>query len=459
MRTLLFVLAVALAAPAAAQRQAPENRAEIALSFAPVVREAAPAVVSIYAKRVVAERASPFSRDPFFRDLFRNFGRAVPRVQNALGSGVIVSPDGLVVSNYHVVGEADAIRVVLGDRREFDAQVVLADEASDLAVLRLQGASDLPTLAFPASDTVEVGDLVLAIGNPFGVGQTVSGGIVSALARSGLSVGSGRGVFIQTDAAVNPGNSGGALVDMDGRLVGINTAILSRSGGSMGIGFAIPGDLVQRFVEQAAAGNARFERPWAGLRAQPVDADLAEGLDMPLPRGVVVSELHPKSPFGAAGLRPGDVLTALDDVEINSPQELNYRLAATGIGARVEVTWLRDGAPRTAELELIKPPETPPRAARTISGPGPLSGLTVARINPAVTAELNLPLRARGVVVTEARGTAARVGLRPGDILVRINATRIEAPAQVARAAAQRVRNWEVEIRREGRRRVIRFRI
>ncbi len=226
--------------PLTAQTRVPTSQAEIQLGFAPLVKEAAPAVVNIYAKRVVAVRDSPFAGDPFFEGLFRDFGTVRPQVQNSLGSGVILSPDGIVVSNYHVVGEATDIRVVLADRREFNATVILGDEESDLALLRLDGAADLPALTLRDSDSVEVGELVLAIGNPFGVGQTVSSGIVSGLARSGTASGTGRGYFIQTDAAINPGNSGGALIDVNGALIGVNTSILTRSGGSNGIGFAIP---------------------------------------------------------------------------------------------------------------------------------------------------------------------------------------------------------------------------
>ena len=241
----------------------PETAAEISLSFAPLVKEAAPAVVNIYARRVVQSRRSPFEGDPFFGGLFRDFGAPRPRVQNSLGSGVIVSPDGFVVSNYHVVGQAEDIRVVLNDRREYQARVLIGDEESDLAILKID-AEDMPFLELRDSDTVEVGELVLAIGNPFGVGQTVSSGIVSGLARSGTASGNGRGYFIQTDAPINPGNSGGALIDVAGRMIGINTSILTRSGGSNGIGFAIPAALVAEFLDQARAGKTAFERPWAG---------------------------------------------------------------------------------------------------------------------------------------------------------------------------------------------------
>ena len=225
---LALALATAPLAPATAEGLIPRSRGEIALSFAPVVKAATPAVVNIYAKRVVTTRQSPFANDPFFREFFQNFGPARPQVQNSLGSGVILSGDGIVVSNYHVVGQADDIRVVLNDRREFTARVLLADAESDLAILQIEGApKKMAHLNLRDSDDVEVGELVLAIGNPFGVGQTVSSGIVSGLARSGAAMGNGRGYFIQTDAPINPGNSGGALVDMNGDLIEVFTPIRS----------------------------------------------------------------------------------------------------------------------------------------------------------------------------------------------------------------------------------------
>src|SRR6056300_830424 len=289
----VFILLLSCAVPVFGETRVPQNDLEIKLSFAPLVKQTASAVVNIYAERVVNQVNTPFQNDPFFRDFFRNFATPQQRVQNSLGSGVILSPDGIIVSNYHVVGGAQNIRVVLNDRREYSARVLLADQDSDLAILQVSGAPDLPSLELRDSDTVEVGELVLAIGNPFGVGQTVSSGIVSGLARSGVGGGSGRGYFIQTDAPINPGNSGGALVDIDGRLIGVNTSILTRSGGSNGIGFAIPADLVAAFVEQAQDGHENFLQPWAGMNGQAVDADMADALGFERPGGIVVSGIHP----------------------------------------------------------------------------------------------------------------------------------------------------------------------
>lgn len=435
----------------------PSSAAEISLSFAPVVKATVPAVVNIYASRVVEERLSPFAGDPFFDQFFNGYGQTQPRVQNSLGSGVIVSSDGIVVSNYHVVGQATEIRVVLNDRREYAADLILGDEESDLAILRLQDAADLPALEFRNSDQVEVGDLVLAIGNPFGVGQTVSSGIVSGLARSSVEL--GRGYFIQTDAAINPGNSGGALVDMQGRLVGINTAILTRSGGSNGIGFAIPANLVQTVVAQAEAGGTRFERPWAGVQGQAMDAGLAAAMNLARPDGVLLVDVHPESPFAQAGLRGGDVVLSVAGEPTNTPQEMIFRLSALGIGTTVPVTYLDEDSAKTVDVTLIAAPETPPRDPVTITGAVALRGLSVARINPALSAEMGLAMEATGVVVTQVQDLAAQVGLRPGDVVLAINGRAVTDPRDVADAAQEQTRRWGIDVNRAGQIVRLRFRL
>ncbi len=456
--TVILALCLLVAAPIRAET-VPQSLAQVQLSFAPVVREAVPAVVNIYAQRVVAQRASPFIDDPFFGDLFRNFGQPTPRMQNSLGSGVILSEDGIVVSNFHVVGNATEIRVVLSDRREFDADIILTDEESDLAVLKLRDARDLPVLELADSDAIEVGDLVLAIGNPFGVGQTVSSGIISGLARSGIAVGSGRGYFIQTDAPINPGNSGGALVDMRGHLVGVNTAIITRSGASHGIGFAIPANLVKQVVTQARDGRSRFQRPWAGVTVQAVDAALAEAFDQNLPEGVVLSELHPESPLVTAGLQRGDIVVSVDGAPVNSGPEMMFRFSARGIGGRAELTYLRDGRLETARVDLIAPPDRPDRAKRVVEDRSALRGLSVVRINPAVIAEYGLSLDAEGILVTELRDLSARTGLQPGDILLAINGEPVATTDDVITLATEPTRNWQIEALRNGRRVVLRFRL
>ncbi len=457
-RTLCLVLAVCCAVPALGQTTVPESQAEIAMSFSPVVKAAAPAVVNIYASRIVQARRSPFADDPFFNQFFEALGPTQPRVQNSLGSGVIVSASGIVVSNYHVVGQATEIRVVLNDRREFAADVILSDEESDLAVLQLRGAAGLPFLPLRNSDELEVGDLVLAIGNPFGVGQTVSSGIVSGLARSALQVADGRGYFIQTDAAINPGNSGGALVDLRGRLVGINTAILTRGGGSNGIGFAIPANLVKSIIAQAEAGATRFARPWAGVTGQAMDAALAEGLGLPRPDGVLVSDLHPQSPFAAAGLQTGDVILSLGGAPTNTPQEVMFRLSALGVGAEAELVWLRDGGEQRAMMRLAPAPDDPPRAQTTVVEDVSLRGLTVVQINPAVMEELNLPMQSEGVAVVQAENLAARAGFQPGDVVLGINGVPVTSPADVVALAAMEARVWVIDLIRGGQPIRLRFR-
>ena len=454
-----LVLSVTLAVPAGAEMRVPESQGEISMGFVPVVKEATPAVVNIYARRVVNTRSSPFRGDPFFEEFFRDFGGPRQRVENSLGSGVILSADGIVVSNYHVVGMATDIRVVLNDRREFEARVLLSDEESDLAILKLEDATDMPALELRDSDSVEVGELVLAIGNPFGVGQTVTSGIVSGLARSGAATGNARGYFIQTDAPINPGNSGGALVDIRGRLVGINTRILSRSGGSNGIGFAIPAALVAQFVSQAEAGNAAFERPWAGISGQPVTADMAEGMGLGVPGGIIISQLHPASPFAEAGFQAGDVITAVDGQAVNAAPEMIYRMSVAGIGGETRVTRVRDGAAEDVVLRLGAAPEEPPREVTETGAQSVIPGMTVGNINPAVIAELGLPLMADGVVVLEPGRAGQRAGLRPGDILRGINGVDVEAPGMVESLLQASGRWLRLDVQRGTQRSTLRFRL
>ena len=456
MRWLIFVFWAVMASPALAQSQTPESMAEIKLSFAPVVKSVVPSVVNIYAKRVVEARVSPFANDPFFSQFFGQM-QTRPRVQNSLGSGVILGGNNIVVSNFHVVGNATDIRVVLADKREFDAELILADQQTDLAILRLLDAPALPGLDFADSDRVEVGDLVLAIGNPFGVGQTVSSGIISASARSGVVAGR-PGYFLQTDAPINPGNSGGALVDMRGALVGINTAIVTRSGGSNGIGFAIPANLVQQYVAQAEAGQTELIRPWAGLTAQPIDGPLAEALGMERPQGVLLSALHPQSPFAQAGLQVGDIVTAIGDLPVDGAPEMLFRLLTLGIGAQPKVSYLHDGAPREAIVILIAAPDSPDRAALTVETRNILNGLSVANANPAVIAEMGLPLEISGVVVTGVEGVALRTRLQPGDILRRINGQQIRDTADLDRISRLQANRYEIGFERGGQRVSVRLR-
>src|ERR1700752_2583476 len=297
------LISAALTAPAVTQaRRAPSSAAELRLSYAPIVQRAQPALVNVYAAKVVQNR-NPLLDDPIFRRFFGVPGNQQPeQMQRALGSGVMVEPSGLVVTNNHVIEGADQVKISLADKREFEAEIVLKDSRTDLAVLRLKNTKEkFATLDFANSDELLVGDVVLAIGNPFGVGQTVTHGIVSALARTQVGI-TDYQFFIQTDAAINPGNSGGALVDMTGKLAGINTAIYSRSGGSQGIGFAIPANMVRVVVASAKSGGKAVRRPWLGAKLQGVTPEIADSLGLKTPSGALVASVVPDSPAGRAGL-------------------------------------------------------------------------------------------------------------------------------------------------------------
>jgi Do/DeqQ family serine protease len=437
-----------------AEKVVPESAGQVTLSYAPIVKRTAPAVVNIYAKKVVQQRSAPtLFNDPFFQRFFGDefpFGGAPKeRIQNSLGSGVLVRSDGVVVTNNHVIEDAQEITVVLSDRREFEAEIVLADDRTDLAVLRIDTNGEmLPSLKFGDSDALEVGDIVLAIGNPFGVGQTVTSGIVSALARTRVGVADYRS-FIQTDAAINPGNSGGALVGMDGSLVGINTAIFSKSGGSMGIGFAVPANMVRAIVESAIEGRP-LVRPWLGFDGRAVTADLALALDMPRPVGVIVEKIYEDGPADHAGLRPGDVVMAVDGHDVEDAQALRFRLATRRLGETVEMTVLRKGRERSVRMPLVAPPEIPPRDETMLEGDHPLAGAKIANLSPALIEELGLKGQPRGVFVLGVvrRSPAARLGVRPGDILVSVNRKEIELVRDAVKALTRKADSWNISIRR-----------
>jgi len=448
------VFTLAMPAESETQRVVPESRAAIKQSFAPVVKRAAPAVVNVYVSRRVKQVVSPFANDPFFSRLFGdNFGIPRERIQNSLGSGVIVSPDGVAVTNNHVIkgsGEVE-ITVALSDGREFPAKVILKDERADLVVLKLQAKGvTFPSLQFSDSDSLEVGDLVLAIGDPFGVGQTVTSGIVSALARTQVGI-SDYQFFIQTDAAINPGNSGGALVDMDGRLAGINTAIFSRSGGSQGIGFAIPSNMV-RLVVQAALQGGKVQRPWFGASLQPVTPDIADSLGLDRPAGALIKEVHAKGPAARAGLQPGDVVLSVDGKPVQDPRALQYRLATKELGGSSELGLVRHGRPFKVTIPLVAAIEDPPRDARDLKGRHPLSGATVANLSPAVAEELGLDDEEKGVVVLDVAPstTAARFGFRRGDIVVGLNNERMTSVETLVQALNQSPGGWRLSFEREG---------
>ncbi|MGZ5861681.1 MAG: DegQ family serine endoprotease [Methyloceanibacter sp.] len=451
------VLLAGLPAPAGAEspRSVPESQVTIKQSFAPVVKRVAPAVVNVYVSHRVEQVVSPFADDPFFSRLFgENFGIPRERIQNSLGSGVLVSPEGVVVTNNHVIqggGEAE-ITVALSDGREFPAKVVIKDEQTDLAVLHLDAkGAQFPALEFDDSDSLEVGDLVLAIGDPFGVGQTVTSGIVSALARTQVGI-SDYQFFIQTDAAINPGNSGGALVDMDGRLAGINTAIFSRSGGSHGIGFAIPSNMV-RLVVQAALKGGKVQRPWLGASLQPVTSDIADSLGLDRPSGALVKDVHANGPAARAGIHAGDVIVSIDGKPVQDPQAFQYRFATKGLGGSADLSVVRKGQPVKATVALIAAVEDPPRDMRDLSGNHPLAGAKVANLSPAVATELGLDDEGRGVVVLEVeeKTPAQRLGVQRGDVIVGINNSKVGSVAELVTALTPSRGGWRLSLERGGR--------
>jgi Do/DeqQ family serine protease len=401
----------ALAHPAAAQdRRVPDSHGQLQLSFAPIVQRAAPAVVNVYAAHVVENR-NPFFDDPFFRQFF---GGGVPReqVQRSLGSGVIIDPSGLVVTNFHVIKDASEIKVALADKREFDAAIVLKDQRSDLAVLRIKDAHErFPTLEFGDSDRLQVGDVVLAIGDPFGVGQTVTHGIVSAVARTEVGI-SDYQFFIQTDAAINPGNSGGALVDMSGRLIGINTAIYSRSGGSQGIGFAIPSNMVRVVVASAKGGSKAVQRPWLGAKLQQVTPDIADSLGLKRPSGALVASVVADSPAARAGIHTGDVIVSVDGAEVDDPNAFDYRFATKPLGGTAQIALLRQGRQTVVPVALQPLPATP-RDEIEIKSASPFRGATVANLSPALADELQLDPQAHGVATSWLPSTISKLPRPP----------------------------------------------
>ncbi|TPI56106.1 MULTISPECIES: DegQ family serine endoprotease [unclassified Mesorhizobium] len=437
-------------------KRVPFGREEVQLSFASLVKQTAPAVVNVYASQT-AKVVSPFEGDPFFEEFF---GRAQPRAQSSLGSGVLVDPSGVIVTNFHVIKNADEVKVATADGREFTSKVMLKDETLDLAVLKIESDKPFPVIAIGDSDALEVGDLVLAIGNPFGVGQTTTSGIVSALARSHIGV-SDSGYFIQTDAAINPGNSGGALINMGGQLVGINTAIFSRSGGSIGIGFAIPANMVRAFADAAKAGLDFFERPYIGAEFEAVTPQIAESLGMEKPAGALVSSVDASGPAGKAGLKPGDVVLQINGRPVESIEALDYRMATLSIGTKANFAVLTKGQQAAMDIALERAPEGAKPSEVTLHGRSPFSGAKVAELSPRLAQKLGLRTDIKGVTVVDINrdSPAADFGFQPGDIVREVNGTTIDTAATLAQASQQDTRWWRFTVERGGQilRQVLRY--
>ena len=387
-------------------------------TLAPLIERVTPAVVNIAVTATARARPNPLLEDPFFRRFFNqpNQPRAVPR--QSAGSGVIVDADrGYVLTNHHVVDGADQVSVTLQDRRRFDAELIGSDEGTDIALLKIN-ADDLQELAFGDSEAVRVGDFVVAIGNPFGLGQTVTSGIVSALGRSGINV-DGYEDFIQTDASINPGNSGGALVDIDGNLIGINTAIIAPSGGNVGIGFSVPVAMAEAVMEQLLAyGEVRRGR--LGIIIQDVTPELADALDLDLAEGAVITQVQPGSAAEASGLLAGDVVVAIDDMTISNSAELRNRIGLTPVGEEIEVTILRDGRRRLVDVEISNSGQL------TLAGGDTFSRLQGAEFRDMDASDARFN-DARGPVVgrVEQGSPAWRNGIREGDVILGVNRVRV----------------------------------
>jgi len=433
-------------------RQLPQTREQIQLSFAPLVKKSTPAVVNIYATRRMRTR-SPFEGDPFFDQFFgRRRGAPSTRLQSSLGSGVIVDAQGLIVTNYHVIRDAEAIEVALSDGREFASHLIMEDEATDIAVLQIESdEQNFPLLSLGDSDAVEVGDMVLAIGNPFGVGQTVTSGIVSAQARSRVGL-TDNDYFIQTDAAINPGNSGGALVNMAGELIGINTAIYSRSGGSIGIGFAIPSNLVRAVIVGVKNGDVRFEQPYFGAALQYVTLDIAKSLGLDVPYGSLVSDVTPNSPAAVGGLEVGDVILKAQGVRVDNPDMLGYRLLTTGIDKNLQLEVLRDGKRIMLEVTLLRQSEVPMGKSTIIEDDSPLSGAIIEELNADNRRRLRLRPDSSGLVISGfERGAIAANIFQIGDILHGVNGRAVKSLADLTQILAEaRGRGWQFEYERGG---------
>lgn len=445
------LFAAGLSASAVAQERRVPTQSELRLSYAPVVQHVAPAVVNVYAAKVVQNR-NPLLDDPIFRRFFGvPGGPGGNQVQRSLGSGVIVDAGGLIVTNNHVIEGADEVKVSLADKREFEASLVLKDSRTDLAILRIKDARErFPVLDFADSDALQVGDVVLAIGNPFGVGQTVTHGIVSALARTQVGV-SDYQFFIQTDAAINPGNSGGALVDMTGKLVGINTAIFSRSGGSQGVGFAIPANMVKVVVASARTGGKAVARPWLGAKLQAVTADIADSMGLKRPSGALIANVAPGSPAARASLKPGDLIVSVDGQNVEDPNAFDYRFATKPLGGTARLGIVRGGREQAVTVALQIAPEMP-REEIVIRSRSPFSGVKIANLSPALVDELQVRNADEGVVVVDVdNGSyASNLGFQRGDVIQEVNGERITRTHDLERLSKTQNRAWRIVIVRNG---------
>jgi serine protease Do len=448
-----FLLAAAPAWAAAAPKLKTDNSplpadARPAWTFKPIVKKVTPSVVNIYSAKTVRQTPAfaPFFDDPFFRQFFGVPFENVPRErrEQSLGSGVIVTEDGYILTNNHVVDGADEIKVALADDKSvYDAKVIGTDPQTDIAVLKIEG-KNLPAITITDSDQLEVGDIVLAIGNPFGVGQTVTMGIVSAKGRGGMGIVDYED-FIQTDASINPGNSGGALVDAAGRLVGINQSIISRSGGNQGIGFSVPINLA-RYVMERLIADGKVTRGYLGVMIQPVTPDLAKEFKLPDNTGALIGDVTKDSPAEDAGLKEGDVIIEFNGKKVTDSRHLRLMVSQTAPGTKADVKLLRDGKEKSLTVKLGALPDG--GLARSDGRPGglrrsqqadALDGVTVDDLDARSRRQFNIPNQVQGALVVnvEPDSPAAAAGLQPGDVILEINRQRVENADEAVRLSEQ----------------------
>jgi serine protease Do len=432
--------------PAASASSGMNGMPALTMSFAPIVKNAQPAVVSIASTKVVKissgdEGLSPLFDDPMFRQFFgdgpqNRFGKPREQREQGLGSGVIVAADGYILTNNHVIDDANEIKVYTSDKREMKARVIGADPKTDIAVVKVE-AKNLPTLPFADSSQAQVGDIVLAIGNPFGVGQTVTMGIISATGRGNLGIEDYED-FIQTDAAINPGNSGGALINASGQLIGVNTAILSRAGGNQGVGFAVPANLARTVMNQLLK-DGKVVRGYLGVLIQPVTPEIAKAFNLPDARGALVGEVTPDGPAARAGLAQGDVIIELNGVRVDDNRELRLKIGQLAPGSAIRLKLIRDGNPREINITLDELPNEKEAASDGKPESDSPDGLSVEKLTPQIARQLGLQSNANGVVVTGVQdgSRADDAGLRRGDVIQQVNRQPVNNVAEFERAMKQ----------------------
>ncbi len=423
---------VNMAAPPRMSQAATDTLMKYSDAMVELVEAVKPSVVSVMTSHKVVTgvgmEGNPFLEDPFFRRFFGDDfvhpgGGPHERKESALGSGVIVEKDGYIITNYHVVKDAEEIKVTLGDKREFKGKVIGTDPKTDVAVVKIE-ARDLPAIRWGDSDKLRVGETVLAVGSPYGLSQTVTSGIVSAKGRANVRIADYED-FIQTDAAINPGNSGGPLVNARGELVGINTAIFSTSGGYQGIGFSIPSNMV-RVVMDSLIKEGKVTRGWLGVTIQPLSKDMAAQFGLKDQKGSIVSDVTEGGPAEKAGLKPGDIITAFDGKPVDDPSVLRNIVASTHPGAKLKMEIIRNGKPKTltVEIEELKEPKAPSRVQQQGKIDNVMKGVTVQNLTPELRDKMGLSERIQGVVITQVTDEVSDY-LRPGDVILEVNKTAV----------------------------------